>query len=120
MQAQKDAKVKAKQEEINAIYNEMVAGNENLKGVIDRFTLDVLEGDSKRANDRLNKLKEENASMLSETQTGTKAIYDENKKCWEETTTIVDEATGEITGVIKTWTDENGKHLETSAGYNKQ
>lgn len=120
LQAQKDAKVKAKQDEINAIYNEMVAGNENLKGVIDRFTLDVLEGDSKRANDRLNKLKEENASMLSETQSGTKAIYDENKHCWEETTTIVDEATGEITGVIKTWTDENGKHLETSAGYNKK
>ena len=120
LQAQKDAKVKAKQDEINAIYNEMVAGNENLKGVIDRFSLDVLEGDSKRANDRLNKLKEENANMLSETQTGTKAIYDENKHCWEETTTIVDEATGEITGVIKTWTDENGKHLETSAGYNKQ
>ena len=120
LQAQKDAKVKAKQDEINAIYNEMVAGNENLKGVIDRFTLDVLEGDSKRANDRLNKLKEENASMLSETQSGTKAIYNENKQCWEETTTIVDEATGEITGVIKTWTDENGKHLETSAGYNKK
>lgn len=120
LQAQKEAKVKAKQEEINAIYDEMVAGNENLKGVIDRFTLDVLEGDSKRANDRLNKLKEENASMLSETQTGTKAIYNENKQCWEETTTIVDEATGEITGVIKTWTDENGKHLETSAGYNKK
>lgn len=120
LRSQKDAKVKAKQEEINAVYDEIVKANPNLKGVIDRFTLEELEGASKKANDKLNILKKENADMLSETQTGTKKIWDVEKQAWEQVTTIVDESTGEVTGVIKTWVDENGMHMETAAGYNEQ
>ena len=53
--------------------------------------------------EKINKLKKENADMLSETETGTKKIYDSQLKGWKEVTTIVDESTGEITGVISTW-----------------
>ena len=120
LENQKNQKVNAKKEEINAIYDEIVAGNENLKGVIDRFNLEVFSGEDKRSNDKLNKLKKENADMLSETETGMKKIYDTQLKGWKEVTTIVDESTGEITGVISTWVDDEGMHMEKAEGYNEE
>lgn len=120
LKADKELKVQAKREEIAAIYDEMVAGNEQLKGVIDRFTLEVFEGEDKLANDRLNKLKEANANLLQETKTGTVQQYNENKNRWEQITTVIDESTGEITGVIKTYVDETGMHFEEAEGYNRE
>ena len=118
LKSEKEQKVQAKKDEINAIYDEIISGNENLKGEIDRFNLELFEGDDKKFNDRLNKLKQSNADMLTEEKTGMKQRYDAEKECWVQTTTLVDESTGEITGIIETWVDENGMHLETAEGYN--
>lgn len=120
LRSEKEAKVQAKREEINAIYDEMVAGNENLKGVIDRFTLEVFEGESKVQNDRLNKTKSHYKGLEEITTDGMHKMYNEQTKSWEDVTVTVDEATGEITGMIRSYTDENGRHIEEVCGYNEE
>ena len=119
LRSEKEQKVQAKRDEINAIYDEMIAGNENLKGVIDRFNLEVFEGESKVQNDRLNKTKSYYKGLEEITTDGMHKMYNEQTKSWEDVTVTVDEATGEITGMIRSYTDENGRHIEEVCGYNE-
>lgn len=120
LKADKEAKVQAKREEINAIYDEIVAGNANLKGEIDRFSLEMFDGESKVQNDRLNKFKTHYDGLNEITTDGMYHMYNSETKAWDDVTVTVDEATGEITGMIRSYTDENGRHIEEVCGYNEE
>ena len=120
LRADKEAKVQAKRDEINAIYDEIVEGNANLKGTIDRFSLEVFEGESKVQNDRLNKFKTHYDGLNEITTDGMYHMYNTETKSWDDVTVTVDEATGEITGMIRSYTDENGRHIEEVCGYNEE
>ena len=94
--------------------------NENLLGIIDFTNGKILEGADLTANERLVKAQTEYEGLNNITETGTYQLYNTISDSMEDVTVVVDEASGLITGIVQTTTDENGMQVQRWCGYNDQ
>ena len=94
--------------------------NENLLGIIDFTNGKILEGADLTANERLVKAQAEYEGLNNITETGTYQLYNTISDSMEDVTVVVDEASGLITGIVQTTTDENGMQVQRWCGYNDQ
>lgn len=94
--------------------------NENLLGIIDFTNGKILEGADLTANERLVKAQAEYEGLNNITETGTYQLYNTISGSMEDVTVVVDEASGLITGIVQTTTDENGMQVQRWCGYNNQ
>ena len=94
--------------------------NENLLGIIDFTNGKILEGADLTANERLVKAQTEYEGLNNITETGTYQLYNTISDSMEDVTVVVDEASGLITGIVQTTTDENGMQVQRWCGYNNQ
>lgn len=94
--------------------------NENLLGIIDFTNGKILEGADLTANERLVKAQTEYEGLNNITETGTYQLYNTISDSMEDVTVVIDEASGLITGIVQTTTDENGMQVQRWCGYNDQ
>ena len=116
---------KQQQLETNAAYYQadlqyVQEHGENVLQAIDVINGKILEGDDLRANQRMQKVQTEYEGLNNITQTGTYQLYNTISGSMENVVVTVDEASGVITGIIQTTTDENGMQVQRWAGYNNE
>lgn len=101
-------------------YNYVVENNKNLENEIDRFTGKILSTEDKKWKGRLETMQENYNDMNKITESGCYKLYSKEDKTWHDVQVVVDEATGQMVEAVAWSTDENGRHLEESAGYNEK
>lgn len=91
----------------------------NLGETIDKYNGDIMDKTDKTCNANFERMKSHYSGLEGITESGMYSLYNKTSKTYEDIIVNVDEATGEIIGLTRTWTDEYGTHTGEVTGYNK-
>lgn len=95
-------------ENLDTVYKQ----NPNLKGKLNEDTGDELTGKDIKSQKALEKMKKTYDGLEKITESGHYRIYDSTQKRWRDLEAIVDERTGEISGLYNSFTGECGGYTD--------
>ena len=90
-----------------------------LEETVDKYNGDIMDKTDKTCNENFEKMKNHYRGLENITEDGMYSLYNTTSDTYEDIIVNVDEATGEIIGLTRTWTDEYGTHTGEITGYNK-
>lgn len=95
-------------ENLDTLYKQ----NPNLKGELNESTGEELTGGDKNSQKKLEKMKQTYDGLEKITKNGHYRMYDSTQKRWRDLEAVVDQRTGEISGLYNSFTGECGGYTE--------
>lgn len=87
---------------------------------IDKYTGEILSKQDVKCNKEFEKEKNKYDDINQVTESGLYRMYNKTTDTYDDLVVMVDEKTGDVIGITKTWTDEQGMHTEKVTGYNEK
>lgn len=87
---------------------------------IDKYSGEILSKQDVKCNQEFEKEKAKYDDINKVTEDGLYRMYNKTTDTYDDLVVMVDEKTGEVIGITKTWTDEQGMHTEVVTGYNEK
>lgn len=116
----KTGKIKSQLKLYDENLNTLYSYNQNLKGKLNKFDGSELTGKDIDSQDTLQKIKNKYEGIEQITRSGNYRIYDSNNKTWQKIQAVVNENTGEITGLYNMYTGECGGYTDKLASKVKE
>lgn len=116
----KAGKIKSQLKLHNENLNTLYSYNPNLKGKLNKFDGSELTGKDIDSQNTLQKIKNKYEGIEQITRSGNYRIYDSNNKTWQKIQAVVNENTGEITGLYNMYTGECGGYTDKLASKVKE
>lgn len=103
-------------ENLNTLYKQ----NPNLEGKLNKYDGSELTGKDIKSQKALEKMKKTYDGLEKITKNGHYRMYDSTQKRWRDLEAVVDERTGEISGLYNSFTGECGGYTEQLSGKVKE